>query len=381
MDTVDILTANDQVAALARELAAEPSLAVDLEADSMHNYRERVCLIQVSTLQRTVLIDPLAVSDLSPLRALLADASIRKIFHAADYDLRCLKRDFDLEVHGLFDTMVSAQLLGEERIGLADLLRKYFAVELDKKFQRADWSQRPLGAGMIRYAAEDTRHLHRLSELFAGRLTALGRMAWAVEEFTLLEEVRFADPEGPLWLRFKGAAALTSRELGILDELLQWREREGARLNRPVYKILGNQQLQELARRKPQDKNSLGEVEGLSARLAERYGKALLAAVSAGMEIPEVELPVFPRPQRRAKDPDSEERVKVLKRWRQESAAAYGIEPGVLINNTLLEALARINPRTKADLDTVVGLKNWQKKELGDELLGVLGGAPRQSYK
>lgn len=372
MDKVEILTTDVQLATLAGQLAAETSLGVDLEADSMHNYQEKVCLLQLSTLQRTVLVDPLAVTDLDPLRPLMADPSVRKIFHAADYDLRCLKRDFDLEVRGLFDTMICAQLLGEERIGLADLLRKHFGVELDKKFQRADWSQRPLPSAMVRYAAEDTRHLHRLAELFAGQLKALGRLTWAEEEFALLEEVRFVESSGPLCLRVKGAGTLAPRELGILEELLQWREQEGARLNRPVYKILGNQPLQELARRKPQDKNELSDIEGLPPRLVDRYGRALLGAVRTGLAIPDTELPQFPRQQRRTKDPDAEERLKALKRWRQESAKGYEIEPGVLINNATLEALAQLNPQTAAALDSVPGLKNWQKRELGTALLGVL---------
>jgi ribonuclease D len=372
MENTEILTTNAQLAELAGQLAGETSVAVDLEADSMHNYQEKVCLIQVSTLQRTVLIDPLAVTDLGPLRPLLANPSIRKIFHAADYDLRSLKRDFDLSVRGLFDTMVSAQLLGEERIGLADLLRKYFTVELDKKFQRADWSLRPLPDDMVRYAAEDTRHLHRLVALFEERLTAMGRMSWAAEEFALLEDVRFAENDGPLYLRFKGAGALPRRELGILEKLLEWREQEGARLNRPVYKVLGSKQLQELAQRKPQDKSGLRGIEGLPPRLVDRYGSALLAAVGDGLAIPEAELPKFPRQQRRAKDPACEERLKALKQWRQEAAAAYALEPGVLINNAALEALAQVNPRTSADLDTVIGLKNWQKRELGAALLVIL---------
>lgn len=373
MDTIDILTTAAEVAELAGQLAGETAIAIDLEADSLHNYQEQVCLIQVSTPARTVLIDPLAVPDLGPLQEVLANPAIRKIFHAADYDLRSLKRDFALNVRGLFDTMISAQLLGEERIGLADLLRKYFAVELDKKYQRADWSQRPLSPEMVRYAAEDTRHLHGLVALLEARLLELGRLGWAREEFALMEEVRFAVNEGPRCLRFKGAAALCRRELGVLEELLVWREGEGARLNRPVYKVLGNPPLLELARRQPRETVELAGIEGLTPRLVDRYGKALLAAVSAGLAVPEQELPLFPRLPRRAKDPGLEDRLKLLKQWRQQRAAVYAIEPGVLINNAALEALAECRPRCAADLDAVAGLKNWQKQELGAGLLAVLG--------
>ncbi len=375
METIEILTTNAQVAELAELLAAETTIAVDLEADSMHNYQEKVCLIQVSTPERTVLIDPLTAPDLSPLQPVFANPGIRKIFHAADYDLRSLKRDFDLEINGLFDTMICAQLLGEERIGLADLLRKYFSVALDKKYQRADWSQRPLPAEMVRYAAEDTCHLHRLVEIFEERLEKLGRMSWCTEEFALMEQVRFAEVDGPLCLRFKGAGILTRRELGVLEKLLQWREQEGARLNRPVYKVLGGKSLMELAQRMPRENGNLRGIEGLSPRLIERYGRALLAAVREGVKIPEAELPTFPRLPRRAKDPRLEEKVKLLKKWRQKEAAKYALEPGVLINNAALEVLVQANPQSVADLDDVAGLKNWQKNELGKGLLEALGGA------
>lgn len=372
MEKIEILTTNGQIAELAEVLASESTIAIDLEADSMHNYQEKVCLIQVSTLQRTVLIDPLAATDLSPLKPILADPAIRKIFHAADYDLRSLKRDFDLEVNGLFDTMICAQLLGEERIGLADLLRKYFSVELDKKFQRADWSQRPLPAEMVRYAAEDTCHLHRLVELFEERLAELARMSWCTEEFALMEQVRFAESDGPICLRFKGAGLLPRRELGVLEKLMQWREQEGARLDKPVYKILGNKPLMELTQRMPTDMVHLRGIDGLSPRLIERYGRALLHAVREGLNIPEAELPRFPRQPRRAKDPGLDDRVKVLKQWRQHEASRYALEPGVLINNATLEAVALAKPQSMTDLDAVVGLKNWQKAELGKGLLQAL---------
>jgi len=372
MEQIEILTTNEQVAELAGHLAAESTIAVDLEADSMHNYQEKVCLIQVSTLERTVLIDPLTATDLSSLKPVLADPAIRKIFHAADYDLRSLSRDFDLEVNGLFDTMICAQLLGEDRIGLADLLRKYFSVELDKKYQRADWSQRPLPTEMVHYAAEDTRHLHRLVEILEERLVEKGRMSWCTEEFALMEQVRFADNDGPICLRFKGAGLLSQRELGVLEKLLQWREQEGAKHNKPVYKIIGNKTIIELVHRTPREMGHLRGIEGLSPRLMERYGRALLNAIREGVKIPEEELPKFPRQPRRAKDPSLEERVKTLKKWRQAEAAKYDLEPGVLINNAALEVLALAKPQSLAELKEVAGLKNWQKEELGESLLEAL---------
>jgi ribonuclease D len=368
-----ILTTTAEVAALATTLQGQPAIAVDLEADSMHRYRERVCLVQLSVPGRTVLIDPLAGADLAPLGELFANPAVRKIFHAADYDLRSLFRDFRLEVRGLFDTMISAQLLGEEKIGLADVLHKYFGVTLDKRFQRADWSQRPLSTEMIAYAAEDTRHLHRLAELFETRLGELGRLEWAREEFLLLEAVRFSDGErGPLCLRLKGAGTLDRRQLGVLEELLQWREREAERRDRPPFQVVGNAILLVLARQTPRTATALAAIAELPERLRDRYGRDLLAAIGRGMDLPGSALPLWPKTLRPERDPAADARLATLKNWRRDQAAALAIDPGVLINNALLELLARENPGSPAQLETLAGLKLWQRRELGTGLLASL---------
>ena len=371
--SVPILTTTAAVAALAAELAGQEAVAVDLEADSMHRYRERVCLVQISTREQTVLIDPLAGAELAPLAPLLADPAVRKIFHAADYDLRSLYRDFRLEVRGLFDTMVSAQLLGEEKIGLADVLGRHFGVTLDKRFQRADWSLRPLTAEMIAYAAEDTRHLHRLAALFEARLRETGRLDWAREEFALLETVRFsAEERGPLCLRLKGAAALDRRQLGVLEALLQWREGEAERRDRPTFQVVGNAILLALAKMAPRTQTALAAVTELPERLRDRYGRDLQAAIERGLTLPGEELPVWPKTPRPERDPAVDVRLAALKGWRRDKAAALAVEPGVLINNALLELLAREHPRTQGQFDDLPGLKGWQRREFGDELLACL---------
>jgi ribonuclease D len=294
-----ILTTTEQVAEFAAKLQLHPVIAVDLEADSMHNYQEKVCLLQFSTEDETVLIDPLAGTELAPLKPILADPAIRKIFHAADYDMRCLARDFTIEIDGLFDTMICSQFLGEDKFGLADLLRKYFSVELDKQYQRADWSRRPMSEGMIRYAGEDTCHLHRLVEILEQQLIEMGRLEWVKEEFALLEKVRFAVHDGPLFLRFKGAGTLDRRQLAVLESLLQWRNTEARRRDCPLYKVLGNKSLLGLARLKPTGRNVLQQVEGVSPRLIDRYGSNLLQQVAVGLELAEMELPIYPRVERR----------------------------------------------------------------------------------
>jgi ribonuclease D len=373
MSKIEILTRDSEIEELAAELLSDAVIGVDLEADALHNYQEKVCLMQFTGSKRTVLVDPLN-ADLAPLGPVLADPAIRKIFHAGDYDLRCLRRDFGFVVNGLFDTMISSQFCGEPKIGLADLLGKYFEVSLDKKYQKADWSLRPLPPEMAHYAAEDTRHLHKLAELLEGKLCELGRLDWVEEECRLMEQVGFAENAGPKCLRFKGAGTLDRRQLALLEELLCWRDEEAERRNCPMFKVMGNKPLLELARLSPETVQAMVGVEGLYPRLIERHGKSLLAALDRGRLVPDDQLPIFPRQARRDKDPEAEKRLKKLKQWRADKASELQLDPGVLINNAMLEAVARLNPRSVIALDGIEAMKNWQKKELGEGLVGSLQG-------
>ena len=366
---IPIITEMEQLQAFAARLEQHASIAIDLEADSMHHYREQACLLQFSTPEETLLVDPLRLDNLEPLRKVLADPSIRKLFHAADYDLRCLRRDFDLEVRGLFDTMIASQFCGEEKFGLADLLNKYFSVQLDKKFQRADWTIRPLPHDMMNYAAEDTRHLERLAEIMLTNLRTLGREEWVAEECRLLEQVAFDVQEGPRYLRFKGAGRLTPRQLAILDLLLDWREREADRRDVPPFKVFGNQGLQAVALNAPETTTAMANLEGVYPRLAERYGKQLLRLVEQAMDLPDHQLPQYPKGVRRLREPDVEKRLATLKQWRTTKAAELKLDAGLLINNALLEDLARQQPQ---ELEQLEMLKNWQRQVLGEEILAQL---------
>lgn len=373
MSLPPILIDDASIVRLAQELRAESVIAVDLEADSLHSYREKVCLMQISTPERTVLVDPLAVKDLSPLAPVLADSGIRKIFHAADYDIRCLFRDFGMEIHGLFDTMIAFQMLGEERVGLADVLAKYLDVTLDKRYQRADWSKRPLEEGMVRYAMEDTCHLHRLADILEGRLREMGRLGWAEEEFSLLEQVRPSENSGPLFLKVKGAGVLDRKQLAVLEELLQWRDGEACRRDRPAFKVVGNKTLLGFAQRMPRNLQEADGIEGYSPRLGDRYGRALLGAVHRALALPREQWPVYPRGERRERDPAVEGRMKILKGLRASMAEQLAMDPGILVNNTQLEGLARVWPTSMEQLAGLGILKNWQREVLGERLLEELG--------
>jgi ribonuclease D len=351
-------------------LAGEPFLACDLEADSMHHYREQVCLLQISTPTVSLVIDPLACPDLSPLAPLFADPAIRKVFHGADYDVRSLHRDFAITITNLFDTMVASQFLGEPAFGLAAVLKKRFGVELDKRYQQADWTKRPLPAAMIDYAVKDTTLLLELYRQQEAELQARGRLAWVLEECELLTRVRMTErSDEPLVLRFKGASRLAPATLAVLEELLRYRDQEAQRRDLPQFKILGTDTMRELAERKPVSIEDLAGVPGLSSRLVERFGKGILSAVQRGKATPPEEMPRFPQKRRLERSRSQEERLKRLKEWRVAKAAEFGMEPGILANNTLLEALADGVITGPADLAKVAGLKEWQHLVLGPELL------------
>ena len=366
--------------ALAARLGGEPLLAVDTEAASFHRYQDRVYLLQISSRTETAVVDPLATGTLAPLAAPLADRGVEIVFHDADYDLRLLDREYGFRATSIFDTRVAAQLLNEPGIGLAALLEKHFGLRLDKRFQRADWSARPLSPPMLEYAASDTRHLPALRDIMREQLRARGRLGWAEEEFGLLEQIRGASGDGgePGWLRLKGAKALKPRELAILRELWEWREGVAQRNDRATFRVLNNEPMLLMARQPPADPAALKTVPGIGGGQVDRFGKDLLLAVKRGLDLPDRDLPRVERSPRRAPDPAFEARLERLKSARNRLATEYDLAPGVLCPNGTLEAIARTHPESSEALTAIPELRRWQLGELGDELLrAVAEPAPK----
>jgi ribonuclease D len=365
---------------LLEELGREPLVAVDTEAASFHRYHDRVYLVQLSSRTRTAIVDPLAVGDLAPLGRVLADPGIEVVFHDADYDLRLLDQQYGFRTARLFDTRVAAQLLNEPGIGLAALLEKYLGVRLDKRFQRADWSTRPLSPEMLRYAADDTRHLPVLRDILRERLAEHGRLSWAEEEFALLRRVKWGTVEDdePAYLRVKGARALRGRHLAALRELYQWREETAARTDRAAFRVLNTEALLELARTLPTELPALRATRGVGTELAERRGRELLDAIRRALELAERDLPRLTRGPRRTPDPALEARVERLKAKRNELASRLGLAPGVLCPNGTLEAIARTQPQTLDELRAIPGVRQWQAESIGQELLEAAGADRRE---
>ena len=369
------VTRPDALADLIAAVRREPRVAVDTEAASFHRYRDRIYLVQLSTADRTALIDPLAIADLSPLGTVLADRRIEKTFHDADYDLRVLDRDYGFRAAGLFDTRIAAQLAGEPAIGLAALLEKYLGVKLAKEHQKADWSQRPLPPAMLAYAAADTRHLLALRDALERRLGDLGRRDWAAEECARLEALRWtgvADGATDGYLRVKGAKGLPPRALAAFRELHGWRETVAERDDKAPFRIIGNDALLAVSRALPATAADLAAIKDLPASLARRHGGALLEAVARARALPERDLPRLERTARPPKDPAFDARVERLKAVRNRVAAELGLDPGVLCGRTTLEAVVRAAPKDRAGLAQVGELRRWQADVLGDALLAAL---------
>jgi ribonuclease D len=367
---LDTVPAVEQLTA---RIAGVRELALDTEGASFHRFVDRIYLLQLSTRDTHAVIDPLPIGQPAGLGRLLEDPAVEVVFHDADYDLRLLEQDYGWKIKHIFDTRIAAQLLGYTAFGLAALLERFFGVKLDKKHQRADWSMRPLTADMLDYAAQDTRYLLELKDRMSAELERMGRMAWAREEFALLEGTRWADEEpGMGFLRLKGARDLNRRELAVLRELAPWRDAVAKQMDRATFRVLGNEQLLEVSRAQPRTRDALAKIKGMPRGILEQRGAELLDAVTRALDVPEAELPRFPKAARWDRDPDFDARVSALKTARDEAAKRLSLDPGVLCSRDRMEAVARRNPATVDELMEVTELRRWQAGELAQAFVAAL---------
>lgn len=351
----------------------EKIIAFDLESDSMFHFKEKVCLIQMAVNSLNIVIDPLKINDLSPLKPVFANREIKKVFHGADYDVRSLHRDFNFKINNLFDTELACRFLGMKETGLNTVLNKRFQVSLDKKYQKKDWSKRPLPPEMLEYAAGDVAHLVALARVLEKELLEMGRLSWVVEESDNLSNVRFENANGePLFTKFKGAGRLDRRELAVLESLLLYRVELAKKKDRPLFKIIGNGPLLKMAKSRPSSLNRLQRLEILSHRQISMYGENLVHSIKSAMNIPEDNLPRYPRRRSPPVKPRVAKRIKALKEWRERKGESLKIEAGFLVNKSLLNCIAEKNPHDMESLDQVHGMSNWQKIEFGEDIVRVL---------
>ena len=363
----------DAVRGFADSLHGTTELALDTEGASFHRFVDRVYLLQFSARDHSAILDPLAVDPPPELGALVTDPAVEVVFHDADYDLRLLHQDYGWTARNVFDTRIAAQLIGLKAFGLAALLERYFGVKLDKKHQRADWSQRPLSADMLDYAAQDTRWLLELRDRLKDELREKGRLGWAQEEFALLEGLRWADEDlANGFMRMKGARDLSRRELAVLRELVLWRDAVAREQDRATFRVMGNEALLELARRQPRGRDPLSQVKGVPRGVLEHRHAEITDAVARGLAVPDAELPRFPRAPRWDRDPDFDDRAARLRTVRDAAASRLDLDPGVLCSRDRLEAVARQNPGTIEELAELPALRRWQVEVLGEDFLQAL---------
>ncbi len=347
------------------------TVAVDTEGASFHRFVDRIYLLQMSTREITAVLDPLAIGKPATLGRILESDTIEKVFHDADYDLRLLHQDYGWNTRRLFDTRVAAQLLGIRAFGLAALLERSFGLKLDKKHQRADWSMRPLPKDMLDYASQDTMYLLELRDRLAGELETAGRWSWAQEEFERLEGTRWEQPDGEDngYMRVKGARDLGRRELALFRELVRFRDGIARELDRATFRVAGNEALFAVAKEAPRTLDVLSAIKGVPRGIAERRGAEMLAAVKRGLDVPEDQLPKFPRAPRWDRDADFDNHVNALRAAREEAAQRLRLDPGFLCAREKLEAIARKKPKTLEELAEIPDLRRWQIEVLGAAFL------------
>ncbi len=365
-----MITSSPQLTTLLQTLSAHSIVAVDTESNSLYAYQEQVCLIQMSIPGADYILDPLAGLDLSPLADLFADPGVQKIFHAARYDVRCLKRDFDFRFANLFDTMWAARILGWPRVGLGDILKDNFGVHTNKRYQRYNWGKRPLEPEALAYASLDTHYLLSIRDMQAEALAREGRMEEAREVFDQLID---AEPMSHVFdpadfRRIRGSSKLKKRQQAILRELYIWRDREARRRDRPLFKILHNRTLIKLAQIRPHTLDQLARVPKLKRHHVRRYGKHILQAIKRGERARPPKPPPPPPRHSRAEM----ERYRALRTWRKQVAAERGVDVDVIVSNAILWSIAEQNPRDRESLRDIEGLGAWKRRTYGKEILAIL---------
>ena len=347
------------------------AIGIDTEADSLHHYTEKVCLIQLSAYRGGAwLIDPLALRDLSPLAPIMADGTVLKVLHGGDNDITSLRRDFGLSFCTLFDTGIAARLLGDTELGLQALVRNELGVELSKSSQRDDWSKRPLTPKQEAYALADVEHLMALAARLTERLHAAGRVAWAREEFEALANlppsVKRTGPDG--FRKIKGALKLSRRQQAVLRELHVWREDRAADADRPPFKIVAAETLVKLAEDPPETVEEVARALANYSRL-DGEAEAVFAAIERGRDLPERELPERANTDRSLPLAAQRRRIEALRDWRDAEAEQSRLDASVVLSQRLIERVAAAAPRTLAELAAVEGLRHWRVQAWGPALL------------
>ena len=353
---------------MCKDLLNAISIAVDTESNSLHAYQERVCLIQFSVPGTDYLVDPLAIGDLSSLAPLFSIPTIQKIFHAAEYDLICLKRDYHFHFENIFDTMLAARILGYPAFGLGAILEEKFGIVIDKRYQKADWAKRPMSAVMLSYARMDTHYLVQLKDLMTDELIEKQMVGLAEEDFKRISKVNgsYQDGEAESFWKVHGSHDLTPSQAAVLKELSLFRIKEARRRDLPPFKIMSNEFLMMIAESCPLTLDDLLVCDG-NIRLMKRYGQDLLAAVKKGLKSE----PAYP-PKVKKCELELKNRIEALKIWRKKTAAEFKVESDVILPRELLIAIAEKKPSSINELSSIMENNPWRFEHFGSAILSKI---------
>lgn len=352
-----------------RDLKGEKTLAIDTEANSLYAYHEQVCLIQISSSKKDYIIDPLALEDLSPLGDIFSNPGIEKIFHASEYDILIMYDEYQFGFQNLFDTMLAAQILGRKKLGLDALLEEIVGIQVNKKYQRANWGKRPLPADMLQYAQLDTHYLIKIRHTLAAELEKKGLTPIATEDFSRACRVHRQDREeklAPYW-RINGARKLPPQKAAVLVKLFEYRDQVARRRNQPVFKVLSSQALLNLAEQCPTSAQQLLKLDLVGKNALRRHKEGLVQAIKAGLASDPV------RPPRREQTDDSFfAREKALRDWRKQTAGKMSVNSAVVLPRELLYALISNNPTNREELAKVLADVPWRLERFGEDILSIL---------
>lgn len=367
----NLVTREDTLKELCGKLIGEKQIAVDTESNSLFAYREQVCLIQFSTPEEDFIIDPLAISDLSPLSPIFSNPNIEKIFHACEYDLICLKRDFGFTFSNIFDTFTAARILGREAVGLGAILESEFSIQVNKRYQRANWGQRPLPRHLLAYAQIDTHYLISVRDRFAAELEQKGLMPLAREDFIRLCQVNnhnYDEKTDDCW-RINGASDLTPQKAAVLNELCRLRDRIAKRINQPLFKVYNDRILLELAKECPRSMEEIQTLGLLNSRQIKQDGEAIVAAINKGLAAP----PLHPNRSHRPSD-QFLSRLENLRKWRKSAALKMQVSSDVVLPRDLLFQIAETNPGNIQELQGIMKNVPWRMQQFGDQIINAIHG-------
>jgi len=362
---------------LVAELRALRTFALDTEFIRERTYRPHLCLLQVATREKQVLIDPLAIEDLGPFIELVFDPGIEKIVHSGEQDMEIFYALGRRLPRNVYDTQIAAALAGlGESISYARLVEELLGKRLSKVETYTDWARRPLTPQQLTYALADVEHLHAVRDRLHAELEKRGRLEWLREELEVHEDrSRYEKDLASLYKKVRAAAKLDGRELAVLRELAAWREEEAERMDRPRGRILLDESLVELARRAPKSRESIAAVRGIHPQLIRRSGDEIVRRVAKALELPPSE---YPQPvERRSSDAEHSLVVDLLEVVLRSRAAEVEVAPGYLGSRRELAELARMGldpDSAPADVEPLPILSGWRKKLVGDALLDLLRG-------